>query len=58
MDIKLHKLPLLLKLSLSLFLISLSFGYISGIDLLKHTTDFTLKGIEENVIGNEFDESI
>ena len=57
MNIQLYKLPKLLKISLSIFLISLSFGYISGIDLLKHTTDFNLKGIEENIIGNEFDES-
>ena len=57
MKIHLHKLPKLLKISLSVFLISLAFGYISGVDLLKHTTDFNLKGIEENVIGNEFDES-
>ena len=57
MNIQLYKLPKLLKISLSIFLISLSFGYISGLDLLKHTTDFNLKGIEENIIGNEFDES-
>ena len=57
MNIQLYKLPKLLKISLSIFLISLSFGYISGIDLLKHTTDFNLKGIEENIIGNDFDES-
>lgn len=56
MDIRLHKLPKTLKNTLSVFLLVLAFGYISGVDLLKHTTDFKSKGVEQNVLGNEMDE--
>ena len=56
MDFKLHQLPKSLRISLSVFLITLSFGYFSGLDLLKHTTDYKAEGIQENVLGNEFDE--
>ena len=56
MDIQLSNLPKSLKNTLVVFLIALSFGYLSGLDLLKHTTDFKTKGIEENVLGNEIDE--
>jgi hypothetical protein len=57
MDFKLHHLPKSLKVSLSVFLLTLSFGYFSGLDLLKHTTDYKADGIEKNVLGNEFDET-
>ena len=56
MDVQLHNLPKSLKNTLGVFLIAISFGYLSGLDLLKHTTDFNPKGIEENVLGNEMDE--
>jgi hypothetical protein len=56
MDFKLHQLPKSLRISLSVFLLTLSFGYFSGLDLLKHTTDYKAEGIQENVLGNEFDE--
>ena len=56
MDFKLHQLPKSLRLSLSVFLLALAFGYFSGLDMLKHTTDFKAEGIQENVLGNEFDE--
>lgn len=56
MDIRLHLLPKSLRLSLSVFILALSFGYFSGLDMLKHTTDFKAEGIQENVLGNEFDE--
>ena len=56
MDVQLHNLPKSLKNTLGVFLIVISFGYLSGLDLLKHTTDFNPKGIEENVLGNEMDE--
>lgn len=56
MDFKLQQLPKALRISLSVFLLTLSFGYFSGLDLLKHTTDFKSKGIQENVLGNEFNE--
>lgn len=39
-----------------MFLFVLAFGYLSGVDLLKHTTDFKSKGVEQNVLGNEVDE--
>ena len=54
MDFKLQQLPKVLRISLSVFLLTLSFGYFSGLDLLKHTTDF--KFIQENVLGNECNE--
>ncbi|MBL6658406.1 MAG: hypothetical protein ISR00_02670 [Flavobacteriales bacterium] len=56
MDFKLHQLPKSLRFSLSVFLLALAFGYFSGLDMLKHTTDFKAEGIQENVLGNEFDE--
>lgn len=56
MDVQLRNLPKSLKNTLGVFLIAISFGYLSGLDLLKHTTDFNPKGIEENVLGNEVDE--
>lgn len=56
MDFKLHQLPRPLRISLSVFLLTLSFGYFSGLDLLKHTTDYKAEGIQENVLGNEFNE--
>lgn len=56
MDIRLHTLPKMLKNTLTVFLLALAFGYLSGVDLLKHTTDFKSKGVEQNVLGNEVDE--
>ncbi|MDA7794616.1 hypothetical protein N8962_02800 [Flavobacteriales bacterium] len=56
MNFKLHQLPKPLRLSLAVFILALSFGYFSGLDMLKHTTDFKAEGIQENVLGNEFDE--
>ena len=56
MDFKLQQLPKAIRISLSVFLLALSFGYFSGLDLLKHTTDYKAEGIQENVLGNEFDE--
>ncbi len=57
MTFKLYQLPKPLRLSLSFFLIALSFGYFSGLDMLKQTTDFNSAGIEQNILGNEFDEA-
>lgn len=57
MNVQLHNLPKSLKNSLVVFLIALAFGYFSGVDILKHTTDFNSKGVEENVLGNEMDEN-
>ena len=57
MNFKLYQLPKALRLSVSFFLLALSFGYFSGLDMLKQTTDYNPAGIERNVLGNEFDES-
>lgn len=57
MQTQLHTLPKLLKNCLAVFLVTLAFGYLSGVNLLKHTTDFKSQGIQENVLGNELDES-
>jgi hypothetical protein len=58
MEIKLHLLPKLLRYTITVFIVVLTFGYFSGLDLLKHTTNFQSKGIEQNVLGNEFDERV
>ena len=57
MNTQLHQLPKSLKYSLVVFLITLSFGYLSGVDLVKHTTDFKAQGIEQNILGDELDET-
>ena len=57
MNFQLHTLPILLKRSLVLFLLVLSFGYFSGLDMVKKTTDYKLDGIQENVLGNEYDDA-
>ena len=56
MNLKLHALPKLVKRTLVVFLLTLAFGYFSGLDLLKHTTDFNAEGIEKNILGSEEDE--
>ena len=56
MNFQLHTLPKLLKRTLTVFLLVLSFGYFSGLNLLKHTTEFKAVGVEQNVLGNEIDE--
>ena len=57
MKIKLYQLSKPLRLSIIFFLIALSFGYFSGLNLLNQTTNFNPSGIEQNVIGSEFDEN-
>jgi len=56
MNFQLHTLPESLRHTLTVFLLALSFGYFSGLDLLKHTTDFKAAGVEKNVLGTEMDE--
>lgn len=56
MNFQLHTLPKSLRHTLTVFLLALSFGYFSGLDLLNHTTDFKVDGVEQNVLGNEIDE--
>ena len=57
MKIKLYQLRKPLRLSIIFFLLALSFGYFSGLNLLNQTTNFNPSGIEQNVIGSEFDEN-
>lgn len=56
MNFQLHTLPKSLRRALTVFLLALSFGYVSGLDMLKSTTDFKAKGVEQNVLGNQMDE--
>jgi hypothetical protein len=58
MNFHIFSLPRLLKVSLSIFLLALAFGYFSSFDLLSQTTDLNSKGIQENVLGNNEDESV
>ena len=58
MNFQLHTLPKSLRRTLTVFLIALSFGYVSGLDMLKSTTEFKAKGVEKNVLGNEIDEQV
>ncbi len=46
-----------IKAFLVCFLLTLSFGYFSGFDLLNHTTQFNVNGLEKNFLGNELEES-
>ena len=55
MNFQLHTLPKSLRRALTVFLLALSFGYVSGLDMLKNTTDFKAEGVEKNVLGNEID---
>ena len=56
MNFKLHTLPRSLRRTLTVFLLALSFGYFSGLNMLKNTTDFKSEGVEKNVLGSEIDE--
>ncbi|MEE2700447.1 MAG: hypothetical protein VYD71_03690 [Bacteroidota bacterium] len=57
MNFQLHALPKSLRRALTVFLLALSFGYFSGLDMLKQATDFKAKGVEQNVLGSEIDET-
>jgi len=56
MNYQLHTFSKLIRHTLVVFLLTLSFGYFSGLNLLNHTTDFKAEGVEQNVLGNEIDE--
>lgn len=55
LNVKLKNLNKELKATLFVFLLALAFGYISGFNLLDHTTDLTTSGIERNILGSELD---
>ena len=55
---KIHNLPGHAKAFLFAFLLTLSFGYFTGVLFIKHTTEFTSQGIEESYNGNQTEEEI
>ena len=57
LNVKLKNLKKELKATLFVFLLALSFGYISGFNLLDHSTDLTTSGIERNILGSELDDN-
>jgi len=53
---KIHNLPKYAKAFIFAFLLTLSFGYYTGVLFVKHTTEFTPQGIEESYNGNQTEE--
>ena len=51
LSIRLSALKIHFKIFISVFLFVLSVGYISGLDLLNFTTNFSVEGIERNILG-------
>lgn len=56
-DKHIHQLPSFAKLFLLMFIIALSFGYVSGYKYLFRTTEMNVEGIEVNYNGNENDDN-
>lgn len=54
---KIHELPKSAKLLLGFFILTLSFGYYTGLRFVNENTNSTTQGIEEHYLGNEGDES-
>ena len=52
----LPQLPKEIKLLISVFVITLSIGFFTGLNFVNETTSFQSKGIETNYLGNELDE--
>ncbi len=50
-----HQLPKPAKLLVGFFIITLSFGYFTGLRFVNENTGNTTKGIEEHYLGNETD---
>ena len=55
---KIHNLPSYAKVFIFAFLLTLSFGYYTGVLFVKHTTEFTPQGIEESYNGNKIEEAL
>lgn len=55
---KIHHLPNYVKGFIFAFLVALSFGYYTGVFFIKHTTEFTPKGVEENYNGNQLESDL
>lgn len=54
---KLHQLPKLAKFIIGFFLLTLSFGYYTGLRFVNENTNNSIKGIEEHYLGNEENEN-
>lgn len=53
---KIHTLPKPAKLLVGFFIVTLSFGYFTGLRFVNENTNNTTQGIEEHYLGNEDDE--
>jgi len=53
---KIHALPKTAKLLIGFFIVTLSFGYFTGLRFVNENTNNTTQGIEEHYLGNEADE--
>lgn len=53
---KIHQLPKPAKLLVGFFIITLSFGYFTGLRFVNESTNATVNGVEEHYLGNEHDE--
>lgn len=53
---KLSQLPKEIKLLISVFVLTLNIGFFTGLNFVNETTEFQVKGLETNYLGNELDE--
>ena len=53
---KIHELPKPAKLLVGFFILTLSFGFYTGLRFVNENTNNTTQGIEEHYMGNEADE--
>ena len=53
---KIHLLPKSAKLLVGFFILTLSFGYYTGLRSVNENTNSTVDGVEEHYLGNELDE--
>lgn len=53
---KLSQLPKEIKLLISVFVLTLNIGFFTGLNFVNETTEFKVKGVETNYLGNELDE--
>jgi len=54
---RIHGLPKTAKLLIGFFIVTLSFGYYTGLRFVNENTNSTTQGIEEHYLGNEADEN-
>jgi len=53
---KIHQLPKTAKLLVAFFIVTLSFGYYTGLRFVNENTSSTFNGVEEHYLGNEMDD--